>query len=597
MDTIKKSIWKTKSFLKSIKWKSKSYLRKLYHQIKTITSLSPQARLKIKTANAKKKSILSGKYSINTVKSQNLMDAITQDNNYTSPALIGMSKKIYVPADMPVKIFENNNSMFVVSELNTGEFLNVYLHETYKLNDYPNVYDKYLGLIGKINLDLSIIIKTFDNNKNPLDTHIFPIKKVYNFPKNVKYVQLGLRIKGAGVAELQKLAIVDNKHVNDFVFNYINNKTTIVSNLYPSNENIYRNMFVHSRLMEYKNKNYNPDVLVVNNFSGVEYRQFSGINVLEIDEQLLTHALNKVDKATLCIHFLTENMWAGIKDNLNKLRVIVWLHGSEIQPWWRREYNCETPEALAKEKEASNKRAVFWNEVFSHPNNKDIHYVFVSEYFKNEVCEDYKLNLPPSQYTIIHNYINTTMFNYVKKPVEQRKKILTIKPFANNKYANDVTQKAILELSKNPIFKELEIAIYGDGQHFERDTKGLEKFPNVKLNKGFLLQDDIAALHKNYGVYIATTRMDAQGVSRDEAMSSGLVPIANAVAAIPEFVDDNCGMLVAGEDYMGVADAVIRLYNEPKLFEKLSQGAAERVRNQSGFEQTINKEIELIKNI
>jgi glycosyltransferase involved in cell wall biosynthesis len=34
------------------------------------------------------------------------------------------------------------------------------------------------------------------------------------------------------------------------------------------------------------------------------------------------------------------------------------------------------------------------------------------------------------------------------------------------------------------------------------------------------------------------SRTDTQGVSRDEAMSSGLVPVTNAVAAIPEFVDD-----------------------------------------------------------
>lgn len=31
------------------------------------------------------------------------------------------------------------------------------------------------------------------------------------------------------------------------------------------------------------------------------------------------------------------------------------------------------------------------------------------------------------------------------------------------------------------------------------------------------------------------TRMDTQGVSRDEAMCSGLVPITNKVAAVPEF--------------------------------------------------------------
>ena len=50
-------------------------------------------------------------------------------------------------------------------------------------------------------------------------------------------------------------------------------------------------------------------------------------------------------------------------------------------------------------------------------------------------------------------------------------------------------------------------------------------------------------MHKKNGIFMVPTRLDSQGVSRDEAMSSGLVPITNNVAAIPEFVDDTCGML------------------------------------------------------
>lgn len=105
---------------------------------------------------------------------------------------------------------------------------------------------------------------------------------------------------------------------------------------------------------------------------------------------------------------------------------------------------------------------------------------------------------------------------------------------------------------------------------------------------------EISSLHKKYGVFLAPTRMDSQGVSRDEAMSSGLVPITNNVAAIPEFVDETCGMLVEAEDYIGMANSIKKLYQEPELFQKLSRNAAARVRKQSGIENTIIKEIELI---
>ena len=114
------------------------------------------------------------------------------------------------------------------------------------------------------------------------------------------------------------------------------------------------------------------------------------------------------------------------------------------------------------------------------------------------------------------------------------------------------------------------------------------------MYKKFLRQEEIAAMHKQYGLFLTPTRMDAQGVSRDEAMSSGLVPITNAVTAIPEFVDDTCGILAPGEDYMEMANGIEKLYYNAELFQLMSKNAAHRVRGQSSWEQTIKKEEALI---
>ena len=80
--------------------------------------------------------------------------------------------------------------------------------------------------------------------------------------------------------------------------------------------------------------------------------------------------------------------------------------------------------------------------------------------------------------------------------------------------------------------------IIGDGPLFDDLIKPLKHFTNVKYQKTFLQHHQIAKIHKNYGIFLIPTRMDSQGVSRDEAMASGLVPITNNVAAIPEFVRD-----------------------------------------------------------
>ncbi|MGH2624787.1 MAG: glycosyltransferase, partial [Sphingobacterium sp.] len=182
-----------------------------------------------------------------------------------------------------------------------------------------------------------------------------------------------------------------------------------------------------------------------------------------------------------------------------------------------------------------------------------------------------------------------------EKSAEQRKRLLSIRPYASRKYANDLTVKAIVELSKRDFFKELEIALIGDGELFDQITEPVKGFSNVKLERRFLSHKEIAAVHKDYGIFITPTRMDSQGVSRDEAMSSGLVPVTTDVTAIPEFVSNDCGMLVDGEDYMGMASAIESLYRSPERFLELSRNASERVRRQSGIQNTIVKEIEIIK--
>jgi len=89
--------------------------------------------------------------------------------------------------------------------------------------------------------------------------------------------------------------------------------------------------------------------------------------------------------------------------------------------------------------------------------------------------------------------------------------------------------------------------------------------------------------------------MDAQGVSRDEAMSSGLVPVTNRVAAIPEFTDDSCAILAPEDDYMAMAAGIERLYNDPDLFLTMSANAAARVRAQSDSAHTIDQELLLLQ--
>lgn len=489
-----------------------------------------------------------------------------------------------------------NDTLFIASSLKEKENGYIYLEKIYTVDDYKTEEGIRIMFEGKGTLDFFGVCVFLDDNKksiSPVFTRANRIS-VNSIPEQAKYFKLGLRVQGKGEFKLKEIGVGITSGKTEKSCFLSRSNVLILTNQYPSAEALYRNMFVHKRVMAYKEEGQVFDVMRMNIYAKNEFSEFEGINIVEGQSKALAEILENSNIDTVCVHFLDRQMWDVLKNYSSKIRILVWVHGSEIQPWWRREYNYTTTEELEKAKKESEIRLQFWAEVFDVVDDMDIHFIFVSQYFADEIFEDNKVMLPQSKYSIIHNCIDAEMFNYVPKNVEQRKKLLSIRPYASNKYANDLTVKCILELSRKPYFKDLEFMLIGNGEQFDETLKPLKKFRNVTLKKTFLRQDEIASLHKEYGIFITPTRMDAQGVSRDEAMSSGLVPVTNAVTAIPEFVDETCGILAPGEDYHAMAEGIEHLYLDEDFFGELSKNAADRVRRQTTKEFTITKELELI---
>lgn len=491
-----------------------------------------------------------------------------------------------------------DSKVYVCSELKDGEKQYLYIEHLYDLQDYTEQETLKVLFEGKGSLDFLGVCVFYDRNKKKISPIFTKANRLLDekVPMQAKYFKLGFRFSGPGEYEISTVQLGGKERPNEKSTFLSRSNVLILTNQYPSYGNLYRNMFVHKRMMAYKEDKHVFDVMRMNIYAKEEFSEFEGINIIEGQSEVLANILANGMIDTVCVHFLDRQMWEVLKKFGHKIRILVWVHGAEIQPWWRRKYNYNTGDELEKAKKESEIRMQFWKEVFSKIEDINIHFIFVSQYFANEIFEDNKIQLPSEKYSIVHNCIDTKMFLYKEKDVEQRKKLLSIRPYANNKYANDLTVKCILELSSKDYFADLEFLLVGSGEHFEEILKPLKKLNNVTLRKTFLRQDEIAKLHKEYGIFITPTRMDAQGVSRDEAMASGLVPVTNAVAAIPEFVDETCGILAAGEDYHAMAEGIERLYKDPEYFSQLSKNAAERVRKQSSKELTIGKELELINN-
>ena len=484
----------------------------------------------------------------------------------------------------------------VTSKLSDDKTVYVDFKKKFSVSDFSDT--GYISVMfgGSGELMTESFCTFFDSGMNRLDSFSVGGNRVLNAkkPKNASYFSLSLRIKGSGAKEFSGIT-VGGSLVSGGATPFLSRSDVIVvADHYPAYDDLYRYMFVHKRNLLYKENGLVTDMLCINMWGDNGYREFENMNVTDGGADKLTAVLENGRVKTVCVHFLNHYLWSVLKNYLDEINLIVWSHGSDIQPWHRRKFNYKTDGELEAAKKASEKREALWKEVFEYSEKYDIRFVYVSEFFKKQIEEDYGVELT-DRCSIIHNCIDTGMFSYEKKDAQQRFSIMSVKSFSTLTYANDITQQAILILSKEPEFAQMSFDIYGDGERFDEDTKLLKKFSNVRLHRGFLTQSQIAQLHKTHGIYIATTRMDTQGVSRDEAMSSGLVPVANAVAAIPEFVDEKCGILAPAEDAKAIADGILKLIRDPDLFMQMSENAAKHVRSLTDKQFTIEKEISLVE--
>jgi spore maturation protein CgeB/glycosyltransferase involved in cell wall biosynthesis/ubiquinone/menaquinone biosynthesis C-methylase UbiE len=411
-------------------------------------------------------------------------------------------------------------------------------------------------------------------------------------PAGTEAVQLGLRVYGSGSAKLGGL-LLDHVQETPHAI-YGRSDYLLLTNRYPSRHDLYRNAFVHRRVAEYAKQGCAVDVFRVHAGGKLAYYEFDGVDVISGDTQALQTLLESTPYKAVLVHFLDAAMWRALAPFVGRARMLIWAHGAEIQAWHRRQAHYATRAALEAAQTNAEPRASFWRDVAGTLNDGS-KLVFVSDHFAREVIGDLGLALPASRYEVIHNVIDTQLFAYRAKRPEQRKRILSIRPHTSRIYANDLAVATVLELQHKPYFNELEFHFIGDGPLFDETVAPLRALPNVRLEKRFLTQTQIAKLHQDYGIFLCPSRGDTQGVSRDEAMASGLVPITTRAGAIPEFVDQDAGFVVDLEDIRALAESVARLYEAPQLFLQLSEQAAARVRRQSSPQHTTARELSLIR--
>lgn len=370
-------------------------------------------------------------------------------------------------------------------------------------------------------------------------------------------------------------------------------KILVVTRSYPSDSDLYQYPFVHRRVLAYRALGHDVSVFRPSAHSSPQAHDFEGVTCTSGDRDVLAEFAKDWRPDVIAAHGFNEVQWEAIKPLAGEFPVCAWLHGSEIPEFARRKAMWDLEDdALNAALEQVDARCRFWNEFLRNIPPR-FQLVFVSEAAVDMARTDLGPDFSPA--VIIPNLIDTELFSAQQKTAVDRTNILMIRPFDSRGYGNDLAVQAILELSNSEAFETLQFTIVGNGPMFDETLAPVRHFSNVRIHKGFVRQEQIPELHRTHGIFLVPTRIDTQGVSRDEAMASGLVPVTNAIPAIKEYLDEECGVLGAVEDFPSLAKGILEMVADPQLFERRSAAAAARIRRQSGSDIIVPRELALLE--
>ena len=376
-------------------------------------------------------------------------------------------------------------------------------------------------------------------------------------------------------------------------------KLLVLIDDYPSETNLYSNMFAHVRVKGYMSRGANVKVAITSKYMKVPNYTFEGVEVLgsaKINE--IKKLISDYQPDAILVHFALGRIIQSILLKNTSIPTIIWVHGYEALGWYRRLFNFNPLKPKTYFKLASlivrntiqlfqfRRLVVFANK------HQHISLVFVSNWMKKITETDCLIHV--KQFNIVGNPIDDSLFSYKEKKENDRFHFLMIRPFNSKKYATDLVTEALKILEKESVFNNLNFTIIGKGASKSELYKQFKNTKNIEIIDTFLNQKSIKELHDQNGVFLALSRQDAQGVSMCEALSSGLTIISSDNTAIPEYIPHLKAGLLTNNTPQDIANKIKQLVNDKDLFLKLSIEGSQFIREKVGFNSIIEKELKII---
>ena len=366
---------------------------------------------------------------------------------------------------------------------------------------------------------------------------------------------------------------------------------------YPMEDNP-RCFFAHERVLQYIKAGLDMEAFsFIWNAPAARYK-FGGVDVTEGGVSVLRDLLLKNHYEKLLIHFVDDDVMRAIQEaGKLDMPMIVWCHGYDVMPWYELWFDYSQAQIERDRKKWELLDILKINNLKKIYSMDNMHFIFVSEW-EMERSKKF-VGVLPKHCDVIHNYINYDFFALPAKKSDDRLRVLSIKNHASRVYANDLTAKAILELSEREFFPRLTFELYGEGKLFEDNFGELIKknFANVHIHRTFLSHDEMRDLFRSNGIFLSPTRVDSHQLTTSEAMAAGMSVVTSNAGPIREFMDESCGSIFEFDNYWMMAEEIEYLYFHPDEFLRKSQNAVQRLRTQCSYEQTIGRELQLITGV
>ena len=410
-------------------------------------------------------------------------------------------------------------------------------------------------------------------------------------------ITLDLEVKADSAAKLNTIRLSFLEEYADVMpLCSSENDILVLTPSYPSNHNLYLSAFAHSRNKAYIQNGLKVQVasLSESNWYQTSY-EFEKVPVITGGVALLKKLLLKKQYKIIIVHFVDVEYYQMFDGYISNEQLVFICHGPETT--FEILSNVARPYFTAPVSEDAGKNPIKKQYVEKYSSKKNVHWIFVSEWLKQESERVLKIKFRNAY--CIGNVIDENVFPYVEKKAEDRKKILVLRKFDNFAYHSvDIVVRAILALSRKDYFSKLEITIFGDGDYYEELIAPIKSFENVHFYRTFVKNSEIKKLHKENGIMFIPSRHDSQGVSMGEAASSGVVPIGSKVTCLSYFVNDKENRILAEpEDPYDLVRIYDRFYHNPEEYLEVSKNLSAYVQGICGKNQTINKEIHLLKTL